>query len=204
MGHKHIPYAVTGVPVAPTPVPLRTVFKARLSEGIQSGFVAVIPPPTALLTRRIRPTGFRSSSIFSYYNGLTGICQGFLGKFFVKILVKIEKTGKNGGIFDGTGERACMWEDFLTDGATARRQMAAWGGAVEQETEPRLASSHVNSSPHRQLHTSPPIRESHPSRKRLPLGKDEYRFPSAVRRFAGDGVASVLGRGRPLGHVPQG
>ena len=140
MGHKHIPYAVTGVPVAPTPVPLRTVFKARLSEGIQSGFVAVISPPTALLTRRIRPTGFRSSSIFSYYNGLTGICQGLFRKFFVKFLVKTEKTGKNGGVFDGTGERACMWEDFLTDRAAARRQMAAWGGAVKQETEPKEAS----------------------------------------------------------------
>ena len=84
MGHKHIPYAVTGVPVAPTPVPLRTVFKARLSEGIQSGFVAVITPPTALLTRRVRPTGFRSSSIFSYYKGLTGICQGVLAIFLAK------------------------------------------------------------------------------------------------------------------------
>ena len=145
MGHKHIPYAVTGVPVAPTPVPLRTVFKARLSEGIQSGFVAVIPPPTALLTRRIRPTGFRSSSIFSYYNGLTGICQGFLGKFFVKFLDKIEKTGKNGGIFDGTGERACMWEDFLTDRATARRQMPL---GEEQSSRRQSPASRPHMSTH--------------------------------------------------------
>ena len=80
LGHSHVPSAVTGGPVTPTRCRQARVFRVRLSEGIHSGLVAVIPPSTALLTRSIRPTGFRSTSILQYYNGLSGICQGGLQK----------------------------------------------------------------------------------------------------------------------------
>ena len=89
-GHVHVPSAVTGGPVAPTPsrssvkIRLHKVFKARLSEGIRSGIVAVISPPTALCTQRIRFTGFRSSSFFPIIMDNRGFVKGFNGIFHKK------------------------------------------------------------------------------------------------------------------------
>ena len=79
-GHVHVPSAVTGGPVASTCAFLRCAMCARVQGAALGrnslGGVAVSHLPTALLTRATRPTGFRSTSIFSYYNRYSGICQG--------------------------------------------------------------------------------------------------------------------------------
>ncbi len=115
MGHSHVPSAVTGGPVAPTRRRQARVFKARLSEGIHSGFVAVIPPPTALLTRRIRPTGFRSSSISSYYNGFGRVCQGVFVNFLANFKKKIMEVQEKHGIHTDFSFSDCQGEEFFVE-----------------------------------------------------------------------------------------